>query len=178
MLSNSSSRRWNTKLRAWSAFLLCYYVLSCNIFVTGVPVKFGLLSLGRAWQRWSCAYPGKEGNRTLSTLPNPIPIPLTALKQPPDWLKQYDGRCCVPILCRALHDTNSQPSPCESAALPTVLCRPIGSNFMWKYKKPQQVLSCHKLLVISIPVSRVSQEWPWTLYLPLQWRNSCWWCLE
>jgi hypothetical protein len=33
----------------------------CNIFVTSFPVKFGLLSPGRARQRRCCAYPGHWG---------------------------------------------------------------------------------------------------------------------
>jgi hypothetical protein len=41
------------------------FFVFCNIFVTGFPVKFGLLSTGRARQRWCRAYPGHWGNRTL-----------------------------------------------------------------------------------------------------------------
>jgi hypothetical protein len=41
------------------------YFAFCNIFVTGFPVKFGLLSPGRARQRQCRAYPGHWGNRTL-----------------------------------------------------------------------------------------------------------------
>jgi hypothetical protein len=44
--------------------IFCIFFLFCNIFVTGIPVKFGLLSPGRARQRRSRAYPGQGGNRT------------------------------------------------------------------------------------------------------------------
>jgi hypothetical protein len=47
-------------------FFLYLYFVFCNIFVTGFPVKFWLLSPGRAWQQQCCAYPGHWGNRTLS----------------------------------------------------------------------------------------------------------------
>jgi hypothetical protein len=52
---------------------VCKYVCVCvcvfffvfyNIFVTGFPVKFGLLSPGKARQRLCRAYPGHWGNRT------------------------------------------------------------------------------------------------------------------
>jgi hypothetical protein len=45
--------------------LYFFFFVFCNIFVTGFPVKFGLLSPGRARQRQSRAYPGHWGNRTL-----------------------------------------------------------------------------------------------------------------
>jgi hypothetical protein len=46
-------------------FILYFVFVFCNIFVTGFPVKFGLLSPGRARQ-WRCrTYPGHWGNRTL-----------------------------------------------------------------------------------------------------------------
>jgi hypothetical protein len=44
-------------------FCILYFVW--NIFVTGFPVKFGLLSPGRARQQRCCAYPGHWGKRTL-----------------------------------------------------------------------------------------------------------------
>jgi hypothetical protein len=42
-----------------------FFVVFCNISVTGFPVKFGLLSPGRARQRRCRAYSGHWGNRTL-----------------------------------------------------------------------------------------------------------------
>jgi hypothetical protein len=47
-------------------FCFCFFFFG-NIFVTGFPVKFGLLSPGRARQRQCRAYPGHWtwGNRTL-----------------------------------------------------------------------------------------------------------------
>jgi hypothetical protein len=42
-----------------------FFFLFCNIFVTGFPVKFGLLSPERARQRRCRAYPGDCGNRIL-----------------------------------------------------------------------------------------------------------------
>jgi hypothetical protein len=55
-----------------------FCIVFCNIFVTGIPVKFGLPSPGRARQWRSRAYPGQGGNRTLPTHPNlslPFPDP-------------------------------------------------------------------------------------------------------
>jgi hypothetical protein len=57
-----------TKGAQHERLLFCFvffYFVFCNIFVTGFPVKFGLLSPGRARQRQFRAYPGR-GNRTLS----------------------------------------------------------------------------------------------------------------
>jgi hypothetical protein len=47
-------------------FIFFFNFVFCNIFVTGFPAKFGLLSLGRVRQRQCRAYPGHWGNRTLS----------------------------------------------------------------------------------------------------------------
>jgi hypothetical protein len=63
---------FNIVLQAWptKATIICIFFVFFNIFVTGVPVKFGLLTPGRARQRRSRAYPGQGGNRTLPTHPN------------------------------------------------------------------------------------------------------------
>jgi hypothetical protein len=42
-------------------FFIFFYFIFCNIFVTGFPVKFGLLSPWRARQRRCRAYPGHWG---------------------------------------------------------------------------------------------------------------------
>jgi hypothetical protein len=55
----------NQLYMSWSIFLYLYFFVFCNIFVTGFPAKFGLLSPGRARQWRCCAYPGHWGNRTL-----------------------------------------------------------------------------------------------------------------
>lgn len=57
--------------------------------------------------------------------PNPIQISLTALKYPPDWLKQQNCQCCVPIMF--VRDSNSQPPACKLAVLPR-LCRSLARS--------------------------------------------------
>jgi hypothetical protein len=47
---NHFQRELSTRL-----FVFCFVFLFCNIFVTGIPVKFGLLAPGRARQRRSRA---------------------------------------------------------------------------------------------------------------------------
>jgi hypothetical protein len=49
---------YKKKIHSGQYFLYFLYFVFCNIFVTGFPVKFGLLSPGRARQRQCRAYPG------------------------------------------------------------------------------------------------------------------------
>jgi hypothetical protein len=65
MFQQSCDTQRNCRIFIVCIFFFFFFVF-CNIFVTGFPVKFGLLSLGKARQRQCRAYPGHWGNRTLS----------------------------------------------------------------------------------------------------------------
>jgi hypothetical protein len=90
----------------WLPYIFVF--VFCNIFVTGFPVKFGLLSLGRARQRRCRAYPGHWGNRTLLMVEEtgvPGGNEETTGTWPAPKIPLYGATCLVP---RA----GIEPTPC------------------------------------------------------------------
>jgi hypothetical protein len=55
---------WTVRADLTVMYRFVFVFVFCNIFVTGFPVKFGLLSPEGGWQQRCRAYQGHWGNRT------------------------------------------------------------------------------------------------------------------